>query len=121
MRNKVVELIGCDRLVLNTYATNYCAKVFNELSMMELWIFLLNYCDEEIARQFMINYRNEDPVAYLDQRIPIINWFESHRSCEHKVSCNVTNLFFIIIHSYSFLILDKISIAMHLNIFSHKL
>ena len=66
MRNKIVKIIECNRLVLNNCSANYCEKGFNELSMIKLWIFLLNYCNEQIARNFMVNYRYEHPTSYLD-------------------------------------------------------
>ena len=69
--------MSCDLLVLRNHATNFCEGGFNKFSIMELFIFLLNYCDKESIRNFMINHRNEDPDVHFEQRISVCDWFET--------------------------------------------
>ena len=76
MRNKMSELMNCNRLVLSNHDATSCEGGFNNFRVMELFVLLLNYCDEDLMRNFMINYRNEDPEVHFEQIVAVSNWFE---------------------------------------------
>ena len=68
-----------DLLVLINYATTSCEEGFCDFSVMELFMLLLNYYNENLIRKFLINYRNEDRVAYFEHVVSVSTWFETQQ------------------------------------------
>ena len=65
MRDKISKLMKHKLLVLNSYATNFYEVEFSKFSEIELFMLLLNYCNEDLIRKFLINCRKEVYVKYF--------------------------------------------------------